>query len=379
MTQSQISQVDLPPFWWSDLQNEMGQLLRAPLNRQGERFSTASPPSTLLKEFNFNPNLNDSHKLNTSQTKYQSLHQRFDLYQRQYWMRLFNALQRSLPYTTQALTPFEFNQLVTLYFIEYPPQVTNLEKSGVQFLKVFKLRLWRLLSEILRDVLPTPTSKVSDVKVRPPPLKSLMKVLVEQKGITYTLSQLKKTHHSSLPLNPLQFKLTDQELNRYWCTQLLNLSCPITLLDQALRLDDALQGSFLNPPTQKLASNRHLPQLLEYPYKRSKHCTIVKEIWPQAHLSRERVETEPPPSKPHIKPIFWIFSRTKQGPQRVEVNSQWAFILTHNHQKSIHDLCNILVNQLDADQRQSLMNSLPQFIEQGLAGHWWSEINSKSN
>ena len=120
MTQSQLSQVDLPPSWWSDLQNEMGQLLRAPLNSHGEGFSTASPPEKLLKEFNFNPSHSDSHKLNTSQTKYQSLYQRFDLYQRQYWMRLFNSLQRSLPYTTQALTPFEFNQFVTLYFIEYP-------------------------------------------------------------------------------------------------------------------------------------------------------------------------------------------------------------------------------------------------------------------
>ncbi len=106
MTRSNIAHVDLPPSWWSDLQNEMGKLLRAPLSRQGEGFSTAPPPPTLLKEFEVNPNLSDSHKLNTSQTKSQSLHQRFNLYQRQYWMRLFNALQRSLPYTTTSSYTF---------------------------------------------------------------------------------------------------------------------------------------------------------------------------------------------------------------------------------------------------------------------------------
>ncbi|MGL1900530.1 MAG: DNA-binding domain-containing protein [Fibrobacterales bacterium] len=59
----------------------------------------------------------------------------FDVYNQQYWFRLFTAIQSDFPLLRHTLSAWELNQLVTEYLARYPSQHPSLNHLTDQFLQ----------------------------------------------------------------------------------------------------------------------------------------------------------------------------------------------------------------------------------------------------
>lgn len=104
-----------PPAWFSAFQQEMGRLLRTPLDMSSGRFRAAveAYPRALVDDVR-----NDGPGAIT----------RLELYHEQYWRRLFNTFQEAFPRTARAVGYFWFNALVSHFLVKHPPRSFDLSE-----------------------------------------------------------------------------------------------------------------------------------------------------------------------------------------------------------------------------------------------------------
>jgi hypothetical protein len=97
------------PPWLAALQRDFGQMLRTPFDRNGGRLEAdmSRYPDALCREAKPSGNATGRERLAT--------------YNRQYWFRLFSALQHAFPLVTRLFGHFHFNEHATRYLLEVPP------------------------------------------------------------------------------------------------------------------------------------------------------------------------------------------------------------------------------------------------------------------
>lgn len=109
-----------PPEWFTAYQQEMGRLLRTPLDVHTGQFRAAveAYPKTLVA------NVHDDGPGAIA---------RLELYHEQYWRRLFNTFQEVFPRVARVTSYFWFNVLVSHFVVERPPQSFDLANASEGF------------------------------------------------------------------------------------------------------------------------------------------------------------------------------------------------------------------------------------------------------
>lgn len=115
--------------WLAQLQARFGQALRTPLDRASGtlRAQTASYGQALCEELLPGPRT--------------SVRDRLAVYNRQYWFRLFTALQREYPLTAQLVGMWMFNELVARYLVTHPPSHFDLQQIAPGFVGFLRVAL----------------------------------------------------------------------------------------------------------------------------------------------------------------------------------------------------------------------------------------------
>ena len=109
-----------PPAWWTELQAEMGRLLRTPLDSSQGRFR--APVEEYSLAF-----------VAAVRNEAPGVNARLALYHEQYWRRLFTTIQTAFPRTASVIGHFWFNGLVSRYLEMHPPRGFDLSDVGERF------------------------------------------------------------------------------------------------------------------------------------------------------------------------------------------------------------------------------------------------------
>jgi hypothetical protein len=105
------------PSWLAELQARFGDVLRAPLDRSTGTL-TATPAS-------YDPRLVEL----VAEAHGVSGPERLAIYQRQYWCRLFEVVQRAYPLVTALLGPWELNGRAARFLVARPPRSWDLDEA----------------------------------------------------------------------------------------------------------------------------------------------------------------------------------------------------------------------------------------------------------
>ena len=116
-----------PPVWLSELQRVFSRALLESLTCDGRQF-LVTPSSQADVAWR----LRDTEAVGASSIT-ASAKDRLELYQRQYWMRLFGALQESFPRVALHLGHFEFNRLALHELRAHPPKTIDLADLAPEF------------------------------------------------------------------------------------------------------------------------------------------------------------------------------------------------------------------------------------------------------
>jgi len=105
-----------------ELQRHFTAMLRTPLSTRTGTFSSdvSCCDPLLLAQVAEHPTLNAATRLG--------------VYQRQYWLRLFSAMQNALPLTARLVGMFPFNQVCQQYLLAHPPTHDDLARVADGFL-----------------------------------------------------------------------------------------------------------------------------------------------------------------------------------------------------------------------------------------------------
>lgn len=122
-----------PPPWWTELQEELGKLLCAPLDASSGRFRApvAAYPRALVAEV---------------RDEAPGVHERLALYHEQYWKRLFTTLQGSFPRAAAVMGYFQFNGVASRFLGMYPPRSFDLADVSERFFEEVSAALDALAS-----------------------------------------------------------------------------------------------------------------------------------------------------------------------------------------------------------------------------------------
>lgn len=104
-----------PPEWLAQLQARFGAVLRTPLDRStGTLTATTSayPPDAVL---------------DVVDRAGAPARERLAVYNRQYWFRLFRAIQTAFPITTRILGPWHLNEHASRFLASHPPEGWDLD------------------------------------------------------------------------------------------------------------------------------------------------------------------------------------------------------------------------------------------------------------
>jgi hypothetical protein len=115
-----------PPPWLEAFQADFSSLLRAPLDSSSGTFREhkGAYAAELLAQVKVPSSAGKNHSTASD---------RLALYHRQYWMRLFTALQSRFPRLSLALGYFRFNQLCSCYLIAHPSISYDIDAIGDDF------------------------------------------------------------------------------------------------------------------------------------------------------------------------------------------------------------------------------------------------------
>lgn len=315
------------PAWWVGLQREFGAMLRTPLRAEHRRFEPdpdACSPA-------LHAALDRSTEVAGGNTP--GVVERLEVYQTQYWMRLFNTMQTAFRRLTHVLGPWRFNHLAQIHLSERPPAHPDLDQCA----NGFHGRIGRALRDMTAGCPPT-------------------------RG-AYEVDQTRLCDLS----------LDERTRTDPCCRQLARSTAPLTLVRQALSMDEAqrramLAGSFVRWEEPIVDPDRLAPRRLRF----SASFSLVREDWELAALGyREPATTRAVEVSRHPHPRYWVFHRGPRAVGSVRVHPIFARLLARAAKETVGEALEAVRAACKPDQRSRLEQELGGWLRLGAESGWW--------
>jgi hypothetical protein len=307
-----------PPAWFAEYQEELGQLLRTPLQvvKQQFRAPIEAYSRTFVAQI-----VNDGPG---------SL-ARLALYHEQYWRRLFNTFQSTFPRTAKAIGYFEFNQVALQFLAQHPSQSFDLGNSTDGFFS------W--LSDALELMISSSKNDSNGYRIIDTPLRSLP-----------------KTVDSSATVNTLG-----------------SVAAPWSFVLQALSLDEAERRAFRaawEPLWEPSSSEKMRFRQLRFRYASSFSLLRLDYDLPlgrfseSQELSLERRKT----------PLHIVILRAQRSLGTYPLDPVFARLLALARNLSWGDAITQTERALPESLRNHLRNSVDTYADRALTRGFWTGI-----
>ncbi|KYF92246.1 hypothetical protein BE20_01665 [Sorangium cellulosum] len=303
-----------PPRWLRELQRDFTAVLRAPLDPGAGRFRERQEryPARLVAQLKGGPGG-------------PAPAERLAVYHRQYWMRLFTALQTSFPRVARAVSHWHFNHLAALHLAERPPRHADLDEAT----RGFAERLHRALE------------RLDGAGPRRPP---------------------ERPPHGDA-----------------WCRRVELSRAPLAMVRQALRMDEAERRAYESPfeglwrPTPE-----ELSRLAGSRLRFAVSCSLAEEDWDLARFSRlagaDRDEGAPEPIRRHPSTRTWVFARSAAGTTTTSVDPVFARLLERCRELPFGQALAAVEQGCTAAEAAQLRANLQGWIALALASGWWTGL-----
>ncbi|WP_437810998.1 HvfC/BufC N-terminal domain-containing protein [Sorangium sp. So ce1078] len=305
-----------PPGWLRELQRDFTAVLRTPLDPGTGRFQERQEryPARLVAQLKGGPGG-------------PAPAERLALYHRQYWMRLFTALQTSFPRVSRAMTCWHFNHLAALHLAERPPRHADLDEAT----RGFAARLRRALQ------------RLDGAGPRRPP---------------------ERPPHGDA-----------------WCRRLELSRAPLAMVRQALRMDEAERHAhespfegLWRPAPEELARLAQPGARLRFAVS----CTLAQEDWDLARFSRlagaDQDEGAPEAIRRHPSTRTWVFARSATGTTTTSVDPLFARLLDRCRELPFGQALAAAEQGCSAAEAAQLRANLQGWITLALASGWWTGL-----
>lgn len=303
-----MSPLPSPPPWLGALQADFARILQEPLDSETGtlRARTDRYPGALLDQ------LDDPATART----------RLQLYQEQYWQRLFTALQSELPRTAQVLGYWTFNRVSSAWLLERPPTQADLARAADGLAAALLVRL---------DGLPDTA--------------------------------------------PLGSALRDQPIDDSWSNTLGNTPQPVALVRQALRIDEAARVAWRAPWTGIWRpSPEELGGLLRGRLRIAEGLRLLREDWAlveRGALPDPALHARVPPLERHGAPRYFVSSRAETSTRMVRIEGPFFRLLTLSAQHPFGPSLERLEQDCAPEDQARLRAAVPGWIRQALEAGWW--------
>lgn len=293
-----------PPPWLSPLQRAFGALLERPLEAQGGILRAHPPSPTLLAAL----------------TDPATASARLALYQEQYWMRLFGALQAELPRFAQVVGYWSFNALAALHLRDAPPTAVDLARCGDG-----------LSAKLLAQ----------------------LDLIAGRSGAPDTRS--------------IGSLVTGDDP---WSAALRPLSAPVDLARQALKIDEAARHALASPYAGVWRPAR--AEIAALPDRRLRLAPSIRLLREDWALADRAAPTDPPlPFARHAAPQFWVSFRAERSTALAQIEPGLARLLVLSADRPFGEALDGLARDRSATETEALSAALPGWIERALASGWW--------
>ncbi|KYG09690.1 hypothetical protein BE21_16445 [Sorangium cellulosum] len=305
-----------PPPWLRELQGDFTAVLRAPLDPSAGRFRERQEryPARLVAQLKGGPGG-------------PAPAERLAVYHRQYWMRLFTALQTGFPRVARAMSHWHFNHLAALHLAERPPCHADLDDAT----RGFAERLHRAL---------------------------------ERPGGAGPRRPLERPPHGDA-----------------WCRRVELSRAPIAMVRQALRMDEAERRAYESPfeglwrPTPE-----ELARLAGSRLRFAVSCSLAEEDWDLARFSQlagaDRDKCAPEPIRRHPSTRTWVFARSAAGTTTTSVDPRFARLLERCRELPFGQALAAVERGCTAAEAAQLRANLQGWIALALASGWWTGLAS---
>ncbi|WP_437904901.1 DNA-binding domain-containing protein [Sorangium sp. So ce327] len=308
-----------PPGWLRELQRDFTAVLRAPLDASAGRFRERQEryPAGLVAQVKVGPGgLAPAERL--------------AIYHRQYWMRLFTALQTSFPRVSRAMSYWHFNHLAALHLAACPPRHADLDSASSGF------------AERLRGALRGPDGARSGRQPGRPA----------------------RGHEDA------------------WRRRIELSRAPIAMVRQALSMDEAERRAFESPfeglwrPTPE-----ELAGLAETRLRFAVSFTLTHEDWDLARFSRLAggdlgdLEERPLDARHrHASTRAWVFARSAAGTTTTSVDPLFARLLERSRELSFGQALAAVEQGCTTAEAAQLRANLQGWIALALSNGWWTGL-----
>jgi len=296
-----------PPAWLAELQRDFGAALTAPLLIREGRFRP--DPST-------NGTGSAVHRWVATPAGPGAVTQteRLEIYQTQYWMRLFVVMQSTFPRLTRLCGAWTFNQLALCHLVENPPANVDLDHAADGFFAT------------IEKALTTPRATGT-----------------RESALTQAVRKL--------PLPP-------------------------ALTKQAVNMDEAQRRTLLAPPPLREAQDR-LRRIFDRDPQRGFQVafapafSLVREDWPLAELPATEIRTPSVVPTKLATPRYWVFFRSPRSTVTQRVPSLLARLLARSRLEPLHRAIAAVEAACTPAQVVDLHERLQTWIGWAIESGWW--------
>lgn len=313
-----------PPSWLRELQRDFTAVLRGPLDSGTGVFRERQElyPARLVAQLRSGPGS-------------AAPAERLALYQRQYWMRLFTALQTSFPRVSRAMGYWHVNHLAALHLAARPPRHFDLDEVARGFAARLDQALQRLDDGASRG-------RRSKRRAR---------------------EQEREHEHNE----------------DAWCRRIDLSRAPRAMVRQALRMDEAERHAY-ESPFEGLwrPAPEELARLAEGRLRFAVSCTLAQEDWDLARFSRlagaDREEGAPEAIRRHPSTRTWVFARSAAGTTTTSVDPLFARLLERCRELPFGEALAAVEQGCTAEEAARLRAGLQGWIALALASGWWTGL-----
>ncbi|WP_437688154.1 HvfC/BufC N-terminal domain-containing protein [Sorangium sp. So ce176] len=306
-----------PPGWLRELQRDFTAVLRSPLDPDTGVFRERQDlyPARLVAQLKGGPGS-------------AAPSERLALYHRQYWMRLFTALQTSFPRVSRAVSYWHFNHLAAQHLAEHPPRHVDLDEAA----RGFSARL---------------------------------------RGALRSLDGARRDRRPGRPAR-----------EDAWCRRIELSRAPVAMVRQALEMDEAERHAYESPfeglwrPTPEELARLALSSEARLRFAVS--CTLTREDWDLARFSRlagvDQDEGAPGPLRRHPSTRCWVFARSAGGTTTTAVDPLFARLLERCRELPFGQALADVEQACSAAEAAQLRAHLQGWIALALSSGWWTGL-----
>jgi Putative DNA-binding domain len=306
------------PAWLADLQRQFGDALRAPLRVDAGalRPDPASYPPSLCARAST----------------------RLAVYNRQYWFRLYGALQGEYPLTARLLGLWTFNQAAQAFLLAHPPRHADLRRAADGFADAITAAL---------TIDASPAHGAVPASPAPPP--------------------------PAPPIAPLATAITAPPAPS-------RSSLPAAALAQAARLDEAWREIWAAPEQPGWRPGpADLTRFERLRLRRSLAATIVCEEWPLLELRHaladDAGEGAVPLPPAHPGPRRWALCRVEGGVLRWPLEPAQARLLELLAANPVGQALGALEAEAPEGERARLAEQVREWLAQSVRAGFWATAN----